>query len=181
MFRLSLKQLGTLLVVSFKDLRQNEPLRLAGSTAFFTTFALPPILIILIQIIGLVFRIENLRDKFFTRLAEVLGRQSAAQVMETFLGFKSLARNWEITLIGSVFLMFVATTLFKVIKGSLNQLWNVKVAAKRPLKMQFESRAISMIVILLAGILFTGSMLVEGIESFFRNYTGELNGETANF
>lgn len=180
-FLLRFKDLTKLLVLSFKELRRNEPLRMAGATAFFTTFALPPILIILIQIIGLVVRIENLRDKFFVRLAQVLGRQSAAQVRETFLGFKSLAKNWVVTIVGFLFLVFVATTLFKVIKDSLNQLWNVRVSTKRPIKFSLESRAISLVVILLAGVLFIGSMLAEGLESFLREYTGELPENTADF
>ena len=40
-------------------LRKNDPLRLAGATAFFTTFALPPIIFILAQLFRLV---ESPRD-----------------------------------------------------------------------------------------------------------------------
>ena len=112
--------------LSFKEFRRNDPLRLAGATAFFTTFALPPILIILVQVIGLVFQIKDLRDKFFIHLAQVLGHQSAAQIRVTFLGFTSLAKNWFLVAGGFIFLIFVATTLFKVIQDSINQLWNLK-------------------------------------------------------
>ncbi len=179
--RLKGKDFIRICIISFTEFKRNEPLRLAGATAFFTTFALPPILIILVQVIGLVFRIQNLRDKFFGRLAEVLGRQSAAQVRVTFLGFTSLAKNWFIVAVGFVFLMFVATTLFKVIKDSINQLWNVRPSSAEPFKLKLEKRAVSMIVILLAGILFTGGMLAEGLEAFLRQYTGELPSETATF
>jgi membrane protein len=181
MARLTVKELGKILLVSFGEFKRNEPLRLAGATAFFTTFALPPILIILVQIIGLVFNIENLREKFFVRLAETLGKQSAAQVKVTFSGFTSLAKNWMITIVGFIFLIFVATTLFKVIKDSLNQLWNVKAETKRPFKLQLENRAIAMVIILLGGVLFIGGILAEGMESMFRHYTGELPPPTANF
>ncbi|HEX8677422.1 MAG TPA: hypothetical protein VF700_09395, partial [Segetibacter sp.] len=61
MAKLTVKELGKILAVSFNEFQRNEPLRLAGATAFFTTFALPPILIILVQIIGAVFKIKNLR------------------------------------------------------------------------------------------------------------------------
>lgn len=179
--KLTVRELSKILVISFSEFKRNEPLRLAGATAFFTTFALPPILIILVQIIGLVFNIENLRDKFFMKLAETLGKHSAAQIKVIFSGFTSMAKNWVITIGGFIFLMFVATTLFKVIKDSLNQLWNVKAETKRPFKLQLENRAISMVVILLAGILFIGGMVTEGLESIFRHYTGELSPPTANF
>jgi len=181
MVRLTVKELIKILIVSFKEFKRNEPLRLAGATAFFTTFALPPILIILVQIIGLTFPIKNLSDKFFVHLAETLGRQSAEQVKATFAGFTSLAKNRMITIGGFIFLMFVATTLFKVIKDSLNQLWNVRSDTKRPFASQLKTRAISMVVILLAGILFIGGMLTEGFIRLFRHYTGELPIPTIGF
>lgn len=179
--RLTGKAFVKICTTSFKELKRNEPLRLAGASAFFTTFALPPILIILVQIIGLVFRIQNLRDKFFVRLAQVLGHQSAAQVRTTFLGFTSLAKNWFLVAAGFIFLLFVATTLFKVIKDSINQLWNVKGNPKQPFKFKMEKRAVSLIIILFAGILFICGMLIEGLEVFLRQYTGEMPGDTANF
>lgn len=182
MAKLTVKELGKILAVSFGEFKRNEPLRLAGATAFFTTFALPPILIILVQIIGVVFRIKNLRDKFFGELAEIVGKQGAAQVKVSFLGFTSLAVNWLITLAGFIFLMFVATTLFKVIRDSLNQLWNVKIEAKKQLKASVEKRLASLIFILLSGILLIGGMVAEGFGSFLYHYTAsELPKQTANF
>lgn len=181
MARLTVKELSKILILSFSEFKRNEPLRLAGATAFFTTFALPPILIILVQIIGLVFNIQDLRNKFFVQLAATLGKQSAAQVQATFAGFTSLAKNWMITVGGFIFLMFVATTLFKVIKDSLNQLWNVRAETKIPFTLQLQTRAVSMLVILLAGVLFIGGMLTEGVVSLFRRYTGELPVPTASF
>lgn len=181
MFMPSVKAFGNILIVSLNELKQNDPLRLAGATAFFTTFALPPILIILVQVIGLVFRVANLRDTFFLHLADLLGRQSAAQVRETFFGFQSLATNGLIAFGGFIFLMFVATTLFKIIKDSLNQLWKVKSISQAPVWLKLKSRIISMTVILLAGILFLGSMLAEGLETFLHEYTGVLHHDTATF
>ena len=178
--RLTPKEFLKIFRVAFDEFKRNEPLRLAGATAFFTTFALPPILIILVQVIGLVFRIQNLRDKFFVRLAQVLGRQSAAQVRVTFLGFTSLAKNWFLVAGGFIFLMFVATTLFKVIKDSINQLWNVKGTSQQPFKLKLEKRAVSLIIILLAGFLFVSGMLIEALEAFLHQYTGELPADTAN-
>jgi membrane protein len=175
------KEFLKICINAFEEFKQNEPLQLAGATAFFTTFALPPILIILVQIIGLVFRIQNLRDKFFVQLAHILGRQSAAQLRETFLGFTSLAKNWFVVAGGFVFLMFVSTTLFKVIKDSINRLWNVKGAPGQPFTFKMEKRAASLIIILLAGILFVSGMLIEGLEVFVRQYTGQIPPNTANF
>lgn len=182
MARITVRELGKILILSLREFKRNEPLRLAGATAFFTTFALPPILIILVQVIGIIFRIENLRDRFFVQLAGIVGKQSAAQVKVIFSGFTSLTHNPMMTAAGFIFLMFVATTLFKVIKDSLNQLWNVKIVTKKPFKANIEKRAASMILILLTGILLVGGMLAEAFGSLLRQYAAtELPIQTANF
>lgn len=181
MARLTIKGLSKIFAVSFSEFKRNEPLRLAGATAFFTTFALPPILIILVQIIGPVFDIENLPEKLFVRLADTVGKQSAAQVKVTFSGFTALAKNWLVAFVGFIFLMFVATTLFKVIKDSLNQLWNIRAETKRPFKSQLKNRAIAMIIILLAGFLFVGGMLTEELERIFMYRNSELLTPAADF
>lgn len=181
MWMVSGKEFLKICVISFKEFKSNDPLRLAGASAFFTTFALPPIIILLVQIIGLVFRIPDLRDRFFVRLAAVLGKQSAAQVRVTFLGFTSLATNWFLVAAGFIFLIFVATTLFKVIKDSINQLWNIKGIKERPFSFKLEKRAVSLIIILLAGILFIGGMVVEGLKAILLHNTKEIPENTANF
>src|SRR3954454_5428269 len=105
MSRLKVKELGKILAVSFEEFKQNEPMRLAGATAFFTTFALPPILIILVVVIGIVFRIENLKDKFFVQIAETVGKQGADQVKVMFSGFASIAGSHWITIAGFIYLL----------------------------------------------------------------------------
>ncbi|WP_207491993.1 YihY/virulence factor BrkB family protein [Aridibaculum aurantiacum] len=156
-------------------LKENDPLRMAAATAFFTTFALPPILIIMVQVFGLIFNMEHLGDRFFERIAGVLGTESSGQIKRTFLGFKSKAQNWWITIGGFVFLMFVATTLFKVIKDSLNQLWNIRMDTKGKMKANLAKRGVSMVIILLAGILFITNTMAEGVQSLLGDYLNEVS------
>ena len=181
MSRLKARDLRKILSMSFDEFKANEPLRLAGATAFFTTFALPPILIILVQVIGLVLNAENLRDTFFRYLGETVGRQSAGQVKQVFSGFTAMAKNWAITIGGFVFLMFVATTLFKVIKDTLNDLWDVKAKAAKTVRKQLKSRAISMMVIVVSGILIVGEIVAEGFVSILPQYSHQLTPHAANF
>src|SRR5256885_3311208 len=116
---------------SYQELIKNDPLRMAGATAFFTTFALPPILIIIIQALSLIFNTGKISKKLFQDLSEIIGKESMQQVIETLIGFRKLAHNWYLTILGFLFLLFVATTLFLVIKRSLNQLWKIRLIKKQ--------------------------------------------------
>jgi membrane protein len=168
------KQFIEILRDAYKVLRKNDPLRLAGATAFFTTFAFPPISIILIQMFGLFYNPDKLGKKFFEQLSEVLGKESGSQIRRTFWGFKSLAQNWYITIGGFIFLMFVATTLFKVIKDSINQLWSIKLDQQKGIGPTLQTRLVSLVVIILAGLLFLSGMLAEGYQLVLTNYLAKL-------
>ena len=155
---------------SFAEIKKNDPLRLAGATAFFTTFALPPILIILFQLFSLFLSKRLVGEEMMKIFTDTLGKASAAQITQTTRGFGSLARNWYIAAGGFLFLVFVATTLFSVIKNSLNDIWNIGVKEKPGILFNLKLRARSLGIILMAGLLFLAGIFMEGFEILSGNY-----------
>src|SRR3954466_13926113 len=104
-----------LLKNAMTELLKNDPLRMAGATAFFTTFALPPILVIMIQSLKLVLDPEKIRDRLFNSLSGIIGKEAVDQLTDVLMALRKIAQNWWIIIGGFIFLCFVATTLFKVI------------------------------------------------------------------
>lgn len=160
--------------VSFQVLQNNDPLRLAGATAFFASFALPPILLILLQVFGLLFDRRSIGKQLIGRLGELVGKDSAQQVVITLRGFRGLAQTWPVAIILFIFLLFVATTLLKVIRSSLNQVWMIRMAVRESFLESLLGRLRSLIVIGAAGILFLASLLGESAHAFLGNYVNEL-------
>ena len=159
---------------SFREIKKNDPLRLAGATAFFTTFALPPILIILFQLFSLFLSRRLVGTEMMKTITDTFGKDSAAQLRQTTRGFHTLAINWYITLAGFLFLIFVATTLFSVIKNSLNDIWNIGVENRPGIRFNLQLRARSMGIILVAGLLFLGGIFMDGFEILASNYFQKL-------
>jgi membrane protein len=159
---------------SFVEIKKNDPLRLAGATAFFTTFALPPILIILFQLFSLFLNRRLVGTELMKTITDTFGKDSAAQIRQTTRGFRTLAINWYITLAGMLFLIFVATTLFSVIKNSLNDIWNIGVKNKPGIRFNLLLRARSLGIILVAGLLFLGGIFMDGFEILASNYLQKL-------
>lgn len=151
-----------LLRKAFEEFRKNDPLRMAGATAFFTTFALPAVLIILIQVFGLVLNPHFMSRQLFINLGEVVGRNTAVELHKTLFNVRLLFRNWYEAGLGFLFLIFVATTLLNVIKDSLNQLWNIRTVKKMGIRFTLLTRVKSFAGILIAGVLFLVALLVEG-------------------
>jgi membrane protein len=109
-----------------RELAANDPLRLGAATAFFTSFALPPILIILVQLLGSVYSARGARLMLLTKLGQLIGTTAAGMVEQTVHNVANASRNRLIIWLGFAFLVFIATTLFTVIQHSLNQLWHVR-------------------------------------------------------
>lgn len=169
-----IKNLGIALVDAFRLLVKNDPMRLAGATAFFTTFALPPILLILIQLLSLLFNRRSIARQLFAQLGEIVGRDSVKQVIEVLSGFRNLASNWPIAIAGFIFLLFIATTLFKVIQSSLNQLWMIRKSGSKRFKMALLVRVKSSLTIIFTGLLFSASLVAESLQAFFGKYLDEI-------
>jgi membrane protein len=138
-------------------------------------------LIILIQVLGLVFDPKRISRELFTHLSDIIGSQSTEQVINTLTAFRRMAQNWLITIGGFIFLLFVATTLFKVIKSSLNQVWKIRVVERKPIKTVLANRLISIIVIVLTGVLFVIGLIAEGGQAFLWEYMKELLPNAARF
>ena len=164
------KLLGTRLKAAFLLFQKNDPLRLAGATAFFANFALPPILLILIRLFGFFIDRKILASRIFERLAGVLDDSSTLQIRQTLRNIRGVDHQWYATAISFVFFLFVATTLFNVIKNSMDQIWSIGISAKSGLMFRLKLRARSMVIILLAGILFITGFMTDSIQAFIGEY-----------
>jgi len=159
---------------AFKLLGKNDPMRLAGATAFFTTFALPPILIILIQLLSIVFERKSISRQLFQQLSEVIGKDSVRQLILTQRGFRGIADNIWLTVAGFIFLLFVATTLFKVIQSSINQIWMIRRTGVQKFRMAYRRRIKYFLAIIFAGLLFLATIFAESVKLLFGKYIHEV-------
>jgi membrane protein len=158
-----------LLKASYRELAANDPLRMAGATAFFSTFALPPILIIIVRTLGLISDRRTIGRELMTKLGNTVGPEGSGQVLATVRGFRSIQSDGMLSLLIFVFLLFVATTLFIVIQGSLHQIWHIRPTPKKNIRAMMRSRIHSLAVILLIGVLFLAFLILDGAQAVLGN------------
>jgi len=144
---------------AYRRFRQNDPLRMAAATSFFVSFALPPILYILIVIFGFLGDRRTIRRDLFQQLSVGLDKDMASQVREVVRNIHRLPLNLGMRIGGFVFLLFVATTLFEIVKNSINQLWKIRLKERQSPGFALLNRIRSVGIILLAGVLFTVVLL----------------------
>lgn len=145
---------------AFANLKANDPIRMAAATAFFSFFALPPILIILSQLFSelLVGQDQRVSGQLFRKLANLFGHQSARQLQDISQHLQQPRDSLLSTVLSVVILLLASTTLFAIIKNSLNQLWSVKHTADRHAWYGLLDRLVAVGIIIFSGILFLTSL-----------------------
>lgn len=162
-------------VKGFAHFRKNKPLLLAAATSFFTIFSLPPITILVVNLLSFYFfQADRIRNDLFAQLESTFGETSAQQISNIANNFQDMADNTFYTIIGSVFLVFVATTLFYVVQMAIHQIWRIKHTDELKFKHRLIQRGISLIMILAAGILMLVTLLSEATLGLIGEYVGEM-------
>ncbi len=149
-----IKIFSSLLSDAFHEFQENDPLRMAAATSFFATFALPPILIIITEIFGFFGDTRIIRRDLIDQLSNAIDKNTVSQIRETLRNVRYLPLNWYAQAGGFIFLLFVATTLFNVIKGSLNQVWKIRSKKNNGIAFMLLYRLKSVGLIISAGVLF---------------------------
>ncbi|HJS85218.1 MAG TPA: YihY/virulence factor BrkB family protein [Acetobacteraceae bacterium] len=101
-----------------------------AALAYYTAFALAPVLLIAISVAGLAFGREAAQGAVVQELSGVMGEESA-QALQTLLtgAFFHRGSGWLATAFGVVTLLITATGVFVELQSSLNAIWKAEPAA----------------------------------------------------
>ncbi len=165
-----LSRFRTIIKDTFRLFFRNDPLKLGGATAFFTMFALPPVLIILIQFLSLFIDPHSIKHELFINLSGMLGEEAVRQIVSVIKEVRELNSNWLAAILVFTFLIFVATTLFKVIRSSINQIWELEPMPGKKVIASLKSRLLSFGFIIVTGLLFSIAMFIETLQVIVGSY-----------
>ena len=117
----------TVLKRSVRDFGADEAPVRAAALAYYTVFALPPLLALLVMIAGLVWDPADVRRAMETQFASIVGPEGASTIHDMIAaadrpGGTSLPK----ALLGIAGLIFGATGAFLQLQGALNRAWGVK-------------------------------------------------------
>ena len=100
--------------------------RLGASLAYYTLFAVGPILLVAIAIAGLVFGDEAVRGQLVGQMDQLVGREGARAVQALLAGASQRKAGVLATVIGGVTFVVAATGAFLELQAALNTIWRVK-------------------------------------------------------
>jgi membrane protein len=147
--------------------------RMGASLAYYTLFALAPILVVAIAIGGLVFGAEAVRGEIVGQIQGVVGQEGGKAVQSMLEGAANRGSSVLATGAGILTFFLGATGAFLELQADLDAIWRVKpkesTSFLRALVMQ---RLISFGLVVALGFLLLTSLLVSAALSAIHSYLG---------
>lgn len=111
----------------FKDFSDDQCGVRAAALAYYTIFALPPLLVLLILLVGLVWDPVEVQRALETQFSTMIGPDGAAAIHEMLAHAKRPGSGGVLaTLVGIGLLMFGAIGAFMQLQAALNRAWEVR-------------------------------------------------------
>lgn len=151
---------------------ENDPIMLAGALAFFTVFAIPPILIMVIFSIGLFTGQDIATAEVFTQVELLIGMASAEVLQDIVSHYFVEDQNILQYLLAIGIFIFASSSFFIIIQHALNKIWNVRPKSKKNVLKILENRALSFGIIIVMGLILAVSL---GTQSAFLSIRDDLN------
>lgn len=138
---------------------------LAAAISYYTVFALPPLLVLILTMVGLLVDPAEVQGRISGEVGLLIG-PDAARMVTTMVEQASRLRSGPAAVIGALALLLGATGAFMQLQGALNQAWDVPPRERRGgLRGQLVKRVLSLGMILGIGFLLLVSMLLSAVLS----------------
>ena len=133
--------------------------RLSAALAYYTAFAIAPLLVIGVKVAGLFYGQRRSEREAGKRLEQLLGGPAASAVQDILNRAASAhtTGTWS-AVVGLAVLVYAARTLFAELQASMNSIWEVEAGPDRTWTQRLRDRMWPFLLILATGVLLLASV-----------------------
>jgi len=153
-----------LLKTTFKEFIDDNVVKLSASLAYYTVFAIGPLLMVIISLTGLFFDKGDITARLYYQVQLLVGKTGTEQIFSIVSNIQN--QNSDATffsIVGIVILVFSATTVFADIQDSINYIWSIRAKPKKGWLKYIQNRLLSFSIIIGLGFLLMVSLLVNTV------------------
>ena len=141
----------------------DKGMKLSAALAYYTIFALAPLLLLLISLAGIFLGKDAIQGKVFEELNGLIGASAALQIQDMIKAIE-LSDKSTFALVIGIFTLFIgATSIFGEIQDSINIIWKVKAKPKKGWLKLLKNRLLSSSLIVSLGFLLIVSLIPNGM------------------
>lgn len=154
----------------FSEFGESDPIIYAGAIAFFTIFAMPAILVLIIMTSGNIFGEEAITGELSNQVENMIGQKGADQVENIVENARRSESGFLATIISIITLIIAATTVFTILQTALNKIWHVKPNPKKEWQKMLKDRAVSFAIVISLGFLLAVTLALDTFISAFADF-----------
>ncbi|HEU4497672.1 MAG TPA: YihY/virulence factor BrkB family protein [Flavobacterium sp.] len=143
--------------IEFAD---DNAIKLSASLSYYTIFALPPLMIIIITICGFFFGKDAVTGQLYGQINGLVGNDAAMQIQQAIKNVELSNSNVLASIFGVVMLLIGASGVFAEIQSSINFIWGLRAKPKKGFRKFIQNRLMSFSMIASVGFLLLVSLLV---------------------
>lgn len=137
---------------------KNNGSMLAASLAYYTIFAIAPLLVIVLAVAGFVLGDAAVRGQLDSQLEGAVGRDAAVLIEDLVASANQTDAGLFATIVSVLLLLLAASGLFGQLKKALNTIWEVEAEQKGGVVEFVLQRIVAIAMVLLVGVVLLASM-----------------------
>jgi membrane protein len=173
LLKIKAKKIGYLLKDTFNEFVSDDGMKLSAALSYYTIFALPPLLIIIINLSGFFFGAEAVKGELFGQINGLVGNSAALQIQEIIKNVKLSHTSVFATTFSIIILLIGASGVFVEIQDSINFIWGLKAKPKRGLIKFIKNRLMSFSMIGSVGFLMLVGLIINSVMDVLYNRLDE--------
>jgi membrane protein len=137
--------------------------RLGASVAFYSLFALAPLLVVATAIAGAVFGVDAVRSQFVAQMAGVIGEEAAGSLQRMIVSAWRSDAGVLAAAIGFATLLLGASGVLVELRNALDTMLHVKDVPRSPLRALLRARLAALALVLGFGFLLIISLMLSTV------------------
>jgi len=165
-----------LLRQTVKQFREDDCTTMGAALAYYTTFSIAPLLLVVIAVAGIFLEREAVEGQLYGQIRGLVGSPAAEQV-STIVRNASQDKSTGVlgSVIGLLAVLFGATTAFAQLQAALNRAWQVKPDPKAGgIRNFITKRLLSLGMVLSIGFLLLVSLILSAAISGLNAWAGSM-------
>ncbi len=164
------RKIGGFLVASVREWSEDRALRHAAALAYYSIFALAPLLVIAIALAGFFFGEQAVEGEIVTQLQDYVGTEVAVFIENMLREVRQTGTGLWPTIISIGTTLFGALVIFSALQDVLNMIWGVQPDPDTGIWYTIRRRALAFAMILLFGALVMAAFLFSTAFSVAETY-----------
>jgi membrane protein len=116
----------SLLIEAWRYFASHDGRLLSGAIAFYASLAIAPLGVVALLIASLIMPEADARAELVGQIGAFIGSDLATFLVDAIVQLGDKATSWAAPIIGLLFMLYISTRLFSMLRRALNHMWGIR-------------------------------------------------------